>query len=479
VFAIQIKSESYFSNLSIAVSEDGFIHVAGGFSGDTDFDPGENTQILSSNGFSDIFVLKLNQEGQLIWVNSYGSTYLDVAHSLAIDMNGNVFITGYFTEAIDFNPGPDSYILTPIGVKNSFVLKLNSEGEFLWVAGIVGGFNESYSIAVDNWGNSYTVGKFLSNVDFDPGIEYFTIPWIPGGFSAFIVKLDSLGNFVWVKDFQGSNHNEPVSVDVNDNGEILIGGYFSPGTDIDPGEEELYYNYTANLNAFLIKLSSDGHLLWSAPILSQYPSRISAISFGADGAMYAAGLFGNELDFNPGFSNGILINALNQTGFFIAGYDPNGDFISANHLGVGPNSTRWTHGIAIGPDSEILVTGYFTQSLDLSSIIGGNTVTSVGGSDIFIFSFNHSTTSVYNAKVGEFNVFPNPATDRVVIASNSFNNSSEVSVMIYNLSGQLLFNRQYFPSDFIEFDPGLPSGYYLLKVVEAGGSEFTTKLVLE
>jgi len=480
VFAIQIESESYFSNLSIAVSEDGFIHVAGGFSGDTDFDPSENVQILSSNGFSDIFVLKLNQEGQLLWVNNYGSFHFEVAHSLALDVDGNVFITGYFRAAIDFNPGPDSFILTPVaenGNKNSFILKLNSEGEFLWVAGLLGGVSESFSIAVDDLGNSYTAGKFLNIVDFDPGAEEYTLQG-SGGYSAFIVKLDSLGNFVWVKDFDGSLHNEPVSVDINADGEILIGGFISPGTDLDPGEEELYYNYTANINAFLIKLSSDGHFLWSTPIYNQYISRISAVAFGPDGAMYAVGIFRSELDFNPGFSNGILTTALNETGHFIAGYYPNGDFMLANHLGVG-SGNRATNDIALGPDSEILVTGYFTQSLNFSSIIGGTTINSVGGSDIFIYSFKHSPTSVYNAKVNEFNVFPNPATDRVVIASNSFNNSSEVSVLIYNLSGQIVFNQQFIPSEFIEFDSGLQPGFYLLKIVEKGGPQHTTKLVVE
>jgi hypothetical protein len=477
VFAIQMESESYFSHLYIAVSEDGFIYVAGGFYEEVDFDPSENSQILSSNGFSDIFVLKLNQEGQLLWVNSYGSSDIETAHSLALDADGNVFITGYFRAAIDFNPGPDSYILSPIGGRNTYVLKLNTNGEFLWVAGLLGGISQGFSIALDNLGNSYTVGDFINIVDFNPGKEEFTLQG-SGGFAAFIVKLDSMGNFVWAKDFQGSIHNEPVSVDVNADGEILIGGFVSPGTDLDPGEEELYYEHTANLNLFLIKLSENGDLVWSTPIYNQYTSRIYAVSFGPDGAMYAVGYFNGDLDFNPGMSGGLLSTPPNQGGYFIAAFYPNGDFMLANHLGVG-SGNRATNDIAIGPDSEILITGYFTQSLNFSSIIGGTTINSVGSSDIFIYSFKHSPTSVYNAKVNEFNVFPNPTTDRVVIASNSFNNSSEVSVVIYNLSGQIVYNQQFIPAEFLEFDPGLSSGFYLLKIVEKGGSQYTTKLVVE
>jgi len=89
----------------IALDAAGNIYIAGSFSGTADFDPGSGTFNITSNGGTDIFIQKLDNAGNLIWVKTMGGSRDDHANSIGVDLNGNVFATGFFRDTVDFNPG--------------------------------------------------------------------------------------------------------------------------------------------------------------------------------------------------------------------------------------------------------------------------------------------------------------------------------------------------------------------------------------
>ena len=79
---------------------------------------------VTSAGSADIFVLKLNSSGTFQWVNTYGGTSADVGEGITVDSSDNPYITGWFYETVDFGGGN----VTSAGVADIFVLKLNSSG---------------------------------------------------------------------------------------------------------------------------------------------------------------------------------------------------------------------------------------------------------------------------------------------------------------------------------------------------------------
>src|SRR5210317_1308270 len=79
---------------------------------------------VTSAGSADIFVLKLNSSGTFQWVNIFGGTSADVGEGITVDSSGNPYITGWFYETVDFGGGN----VTSAGVADIFVLKLNSSG---------------------------------------------------------------------------------------------------------------------------------------------------------------------------------------------------------------------------------------------------------------------------------------------------------------------------------------------------------------
>ncbi|MDP6162158.1 MAG: hypothetical protein QF837_05700, partial [Acidimicrobiales bacterium] len=100
---------------SVVVDSSGNIYTTGDFSGTADFDPGPGTTNLTQNGGGyDAFVSKLNSSGDLVWAKSFGGSKEEESVSVAVDSSGNVYTTGWFRAAGDFDPGPGTTNLTPI-----------------------------------------------------------------------------------------------------------------------------------------------------------------------------------------------------------------------------------------------------------------------------------------------------------------------------------------------------------------------------
>ena len=153
------------------VDAEGNSYVTGYFTDPADFDITNDESNLTANGFYDVFVQKTNTEGGLEWAVSVGGSMFDYGTGITTDNQGNVYVTGYYDETVDFNPGGDEWLLTSQGGGDIFILKLTSDGEFVWAKSIGGtGYEESTAIGVDELGNVYILGYLYETVDFDPNL---------------------------------------------------------------------------------------------------------------------------------------------------------------------------------------------------------------------------------------------------------------------------------------------------------------------
>ena len=131
---------------SIAVDITGNVYTTGHFYGTADFDPGPGTFNLSAavEGAppygSDIFVSKLDSDGNFIWAKRMGGSAeeWEEGNDIIVDVTGNVYITGVFYGTADFDPGPGTFNLTSAGYRDTFVSKLDSAGDFVWAKRIGG-----------------------------------------------------------------------------------------------------------------------------------------------------------------------------------------------------------------------------------------------------------------------------------------------------------------------------------------------------
>ncbi|BDS14812.1 T9SS type A sorting domain-containing protein [Aureispira anguillae] len=101
------------------------IYVVGSFVGTVDFHTGTAVVELTSEGYQDIFVQKIDNNGQLIWAERFGGTSNDKAYATTIGPAGNLKVSGYFRNISDFDPGPGVYNLGSTNSRDIFVLSLS------------------------------------------------------------------------------------------------------------------------------------------------------------------------------------------------------------------------------------------------------------------------------------------------------------------------------------------------------------------
>jgi hypothetical protein len=253
------------------------------------------TTILFSTGLK-------AQEPTLEWARSFGGTSIDFGFDVEVDLYGNVYTTGYFSETVDFDPGTEIYNLTSSGLEDIFISKLDSNGNFIW-AGALGGASLDYGldITIDNFGNVFTTGAFSGTSDFDPGSGTFNLE-SAGAADLFISKLDANGDFLWAKNLGNSSDDDGSSIAIDDEGNLFIKGNFQGTVDFDPGIGTAFLTNSSNQGVYILKLDADGNFVWAKNIggSSGYGGSLGFDSFGN---IYIIGSYYGIADFDPGFDN--------------------------------------------------------------------------------------------------------------------------------------------------------------------------------
>ncbi len=305
----QIGGTSWDEGVSISTDVSGNVYTTGVFKGIVDFDPGAGTNNLTSSGAEDVFILKLDATGNLLYVKQMGGTSNDRGYSITTDANGNVYTTGYFNGTVDFDPGTGTLNLISAGNYDIYIQKLNSNGNFLWVKQMGGAsYDWGKSITTDVSGNIYTTGSFEGTVDFDPGAGTSNLT-SAGGYDIYIQKLDSVGNFLWVKQMGGTSADYGRSITTDTGGNVYTTGNFNGTVDFDPGVGIVNFTSAGSYDIFIQKLDIAGNLLWAKQMGGTSDDWGKSITTDACGNVYTTGYFKLTVDFEPGAGTTNLISA--------------------------------------------------------------------------------------------------------------------------------------------------------------------------
>ncbi len=299
IFSKTYGNNSLNAGKSIVTDSMDNIYILGGFRNTMDFDASTNVFNLTSSGDEDVFIQKLDTDGNFIWTKSFGGTNGDVGRSLNIDTNGNLYIYGGFSGTSDFDPGSGVSNLTAQGSFDAFIVKLNNNGELIWNKRIRAGVSdERQSITIDLNENIYITGSFESTIDFDPNstVQSFTSN---GEEDIFLLKLNSNGDFVWNKSFGGPDRDFGRSLTVDPLGDIYLSSIFNGTLDVDPGSQLNNLTSNGDWDILIQKFSSDGSLLWFNRIGGSGPDYCTSIILDNIGDLYLGGYFQSTVDFNP------------------------------------------------------------------------------------------------------------------------------------------------------------------------------------
>ena len=357
---------------SITTDAIGNIYTAGNFAQTVDFDPGNGIYNLTawSNTTNAGFIQKLDNNGNFVWVKSIGGDGLGYVYniwSITTDINDNIYTTGKFIGTVDFDPGSGVYNLTCNGGDDVFIYKLDSNGNFIWAKSFGNSSNSEHvkCINTDLSGNVYTTGFFTNTTDFDPGSGIFNLT-SNGPSDTFILKLDSNGNFVWAKSFNGINSNSGYSISTDINNNIYTTGDFQGTVDFDPGIG--VHNITAiNADCFISKLDSNGDFVWARSMGGT--SSIcggSSIITDLSGNIYTTGNFSYTVDFNSasGVSN---LSSNGSYDVFVLKLSPC-SYLSSIDTQISCNSYTWIDGNTY-TSSNTTASHTLTNSVGCDSVI--------------------------------------------------------------------------------------------------------------
>lgn len=432
--------------------------------------PTFDTVTLVNYGTSDIFIVKYNASGNVLWAKSSGSINGEDAKNISVDNSGNVFVTGNFL-GNSFTIGNVTLYNSGAGNTNDiFVASYDMDGNFIW-AKSAGGLNNdrSSSIKVNNLGEVYVTGEFSSDTMI---FESDTLINASSSNDVFIAMLDaSSGGLDWATRAGGADIDVGYSIATDILGNAYICGeyYDAPATF---GTYTLTNNGAADF--FIVKYDRSGNTVWAKGFGGLYSDYPGLIHYDLNGNIYVTSTFyspsinfGNNITItNPYFnSENMYVVKLNST---------NGQALWGES--IGGIDDEWGSSVTSDIFGNVFVAGNFgSYTISLDSIVFTNVGLTVTN-DLFLAKL--STTVDVKESLNFLNsitVFPNPNNGNFIARTNV--EIIEGEILIYNLLGEKIYSEIYNGKE-INIASNLANGLYFVQIIDAS-ENLSCKLLVE
>ena len=251
-----------YLNSIVQTSDGGYMAVGDMNSTDGDFS--------ANHGEYDGWIIKLDSNGNKLWLKCFGGTSTDLLRSIIQTSDGG-YIAGGYTRSVDGDISGSRYSL------DGWIIKLDSNGNKLWSKCFGGNGNDYLNSIIQTADGGYiAAGETLSNDgDFSEHHGGYTDGWI--------IKFDSNGNREWSKCFGGSDDDSLKGIiQLSDGGYIAVGNTMS----IDGDFSE---HHGGRTDGWIIKVSSAGNREWSKCFGGNGNDYLNNITQTSDGGYIAVG----------------------------------------------------------------------------------------------------------------------------------------------------------------------------------------------
>jgi len=370
------KTNTYYNNASyceawnVCTDHDGNVLITGSFNDTVSF----GAFTLNSHGGYNIFLVKYDSLGNVLWAKSSGGTIDDEGEGVATDASGNIYITGvYFSPSIIF--GNDT--LLNVGNYDIFLAKYDSSGNVLWAKRGGGNYADFASgVAADAFGKVYITGFFGSS-----SISFDSITLISAGNEdMFIVQYDSSGNVLRGKDIGNSGAEQAWSIVADLSNNIYITGNYTSSS-LSFGSHTI--TKTGIEDSFIAKYDSSGNALWAKDIGGTYHEIGYSIACDKFGKPCITGWADSGAVI---FDTVVLqIPAHSPDPMFIAAFDSSGHGLWGKALASGASENN---GVAVDGSGCVYIGGDFQQVNPF--IIGNDSLHNSCGENSFVAKLCYS-----------------------------------------------------------------------------------------
>ncbi len=454
LWAKNVGGTGYDFSYSQILDNTGNLYITGTFSTTTDFDPSPATATIATAGLNDIFIAKYDPLGNYVWAKSLGSIDEEAGKMLAKDNSGNIYLTGFYTNSLDFDPSPSTAILSVPFTTQIFIAKYDQNGNYLLCAnaGFSNVFGAQSYITIDNLNNifiglgnqvyklnSFCVFQF-SMFAFSSSSQVLSIAInasndliVAGSFattalfnnnttltslvasSFYMASYNNSGNVNWCfasRDGTSYGFEKGTDIKTDASGNVYVTGTFDGEVDFDPSAASL--NIASNNSSqdiFFSKYNSAGNLLWVKKIGGkQGDGGKVLLELDANGNIYLTGHFSDTTDFDPSPATASLVGyPAGGARVFFAKYDNSGNYIWAkaidghqvNNLNV--VSDVVSNGIGIDNIGNVFLTGNFRGVLDFDPSAATFDQTSQNGDyDMFFAKYDVNGNYLWAKQIGGY-----------------------------------------------------------------------------
>ena len=352
------------------------------------------TTTLTNAGSNDVFIVKYDATGNVLWAKSVGGAYDERGQSVSTDASGNVFMTGYFiSPTISFGTTTLTNTYASNLYSDFFIVKYDTSGNVLWAKSAEGAYDDSgQSVSTDASGN-----VFITGIYYSPTITFGTTTLTKANPTSnysdiFIVKYDASGNMLWATSAEdGLFNDDGRSLSTDASGNVFIAGYFASPT-ITFGTTTLT-NTNSSWDIFIVKYDSSGNVLWAKSAGGTAYDIGNSVSTDAIGNVFMTGIY-----YSPTITFGIttLTNANNVADIFIVKYDASGNVLWAKSA-----EGTWydlSYGVCTDVIGNVFITGAFYSP---TITFGTTTLTNVNAAnDIFIVKYDASGNVLWAKSAG-------------------------------------------------------------------------------
>lgn len=402
---------------------------------------------MSSSNSSDGFVVKFDEDGNIIWSKSIRGNDIQRINGMALDNDNNIYLTGHYRGETDLDPSINqdlhAYNASFQGY-NAFITKWSNNGDYIWGKSAQSSDRSGIDVIVDSEFNVYDVG---SKLQFNHYVHY-------------INKMDSSGNQLWNKSGNGnyngaisfSTHASCLAVDQNDR--LFIGGMFAGEIDLGYGDTTLEFSSNSNSSdAFVQCLQPNGDVNWIRTFGNVGIDDVRDLKISLDGNLYLTGSFTDSVEFNIGVPSSLSVSQ--SIDLYIMSWNSlDGSFNWAETFGGTCDYSR-ARALAFSNQGDVYGTGIYTGSVE----DGNGTYYAIGhGEDDCIVYKVGGTTVIDEMYVGGINICPNPTRSKIYIEG-----LDDYHVDIYSFTGELLKSFPKSQGNTIDLT-FLSKGTYVLKL---------------
>ncbi len=471
----------------------------------------------------DMYLVKSDPQGNVLWARQAGSTATAAAYGaaagneLALDAAGNVYVTGNFVGIVSFGSASTTLTTTGSGF-SAFLAKYTPQGTIMWVQqGRATAGGDGSGLAVTSTGEVYLLGSFTGTLDLgnilltsqnrssDAFIAKFTsagvLLWaqavggiytdygrelqlgpansvyLSGQFvnsinlspsigtigygksDLFVGQYDAQGTAQWVQAFGGSEDDYPGAIALTTTGELCIAGSFAGTATFGA----LSLTSRGGADGFLLKCTTQGAPIWAKRMGGEGDDYAYVLRQHPSGAIYVGGDFEKTAD----FTDRTLVSA-GKSDMFLTRWDQSGTMAWAVRGGGTEND--YAGGLGYGTTGPLQVGIQFVGTTQFGTL----TATSRGSSDVLLCQLQDNMTLAVQPlqRVADLALYPNPVTGTSLSLSGLPTTAQDIQIV--NALGQSLLKQftvqQPIAGGRISLDISpLPTGWYALQVITAEG----------